>query len=146
VAVITVHSQNCANRGKLHSDAAKRVSDAYRLHTTALGAAAAGRWMAVSLAEGTGDGVLYDSKTDAVRHQHGNESWFAYLVIGPWDMDVCEAEDYLAAVRLWAKAGIPLTDPREVVPRATVEDQRSLMRSIAGGGRTRPSGLIYPGE
>lgn len=146
MAVIIAHSQNCANRGKLHSDAAKRVSDAYRLHTSALGVAVAGRWIAVSLATGDSDGALYDSKTDAVRHQHGHESWFAFLVIGPWDMDVCEAEDYLGAVRLWAKAGIPLTDPREVVPRATVEDQRSLMHSIASGGRARPSGLIYPGE
>jgi hypothetical protein len=134
------------NRGKLHSDAAKRVSDAYRLHRSALGTAAVGKWIAVKLADGTGDGTLYDSKTDAVRHQHGNETWFAYLTIGPWDMDVCQGEDYLAAVRLWADAGIPLTDPREVVPRATVEDQRSLMRSIANGGRTRPTGLVYPGE
>jgi hypothetical protein len=134
------------NRGKLHSDAAKRVSDAYRLHRSALGVAAVGKWIAVALADGASDGVLYDSKTDAVRHQHGNEVWFAYLTIGPWDMDTCQAEDYLAAVRLWYEAGIPLTDPREVIPRATVEDQRSLMRSIANGGRSRPSGLIYPGE
>ena len=134
------------NRGKLHSDAAKRVSDAYRLHRSALGVAAVGKWIAVGLAGGQSDGVLYDSKTDAVRHQHGNETWFAYLTIGPWDMDVCQAEDYLAAVRLWDESGIPLTDPREVIPRATAEDQRSLMHSIANRGRTRPSGLVYPGE
>jgi hypothetical protein len=146
VAVIVAHSQNCPNRGKLHSDAAKRVSDAYRLHTSALGAAAAGRWIAVALADGSSDGALYDTKTDAVRHQHGHETRFAYVAIGPWDMDTCEAEEYLVAVRLWYDAGIPLTDPREVIPRATVEDQRSLMRSVRGGGRTRPSGLIYPGE
>jgi hypothetical protein len=134
------------NRGKLHSDAAKRVSDAYRLHRSALGNEAAGRWIAVSLADGASDGALYDTKTAAARHQHGREEWFAYVVIGAWDMDVCEAEDYLASVRLWHEAGIPLTDPREVIPRATVEDQRSLIRSVAGGGRVRPSGLIYPGE
>lgn len=35
--------------------------------------------IAFKLADGTYDGTLYDSKRDAVRHQHGNEQWYAYF-------------------------------------------------------------------
>jgi hypothetical protein len=135
-----------------HSDAAKRVSDAYRLHRTALGLAAAGRWFAAALADGTSDGSLYDAKRDAVRHQKHNEQWYAFVCIHPGDMTVCEAEEFLAMNRTLYEKGIRLADPdhvkggREVIQRATVEDQRSLIRSIASGGRSRPSGLVYPGE
>ena len=146
VTALVPHSPNCMRKGRGHSDAAKRVSDTYRLHKTAQGAAALGRFIAVALADGTSDGVLYDTKTDAVRHQHHNEMWFAYVCIGPHDMAPCEAEEFLATVRLFYDAGIPMQDPREVIARSTVEDQRSLVRSIAARGRVRPRNLVYPGE
>lgn len=135
-----------------HSDAARRVSDAYRLHKLAEGLASIGRWFAVALADGTSDGVLYDGKRDAVRHQHHNEQWYAFICINPGDMTVCEAEEFLAINRTLYEHGIRLADPddlhggREVIQRATVEDQRSLVRSIQSRGRLRPSGLVYPGE
>lgn len=142
-AVPVLHSPGCMTK-RAHSDAARRVSDIYRLHRTAQGMDAIGRWFAAALADGTSDGVLYDSKTDAVRHQHHNEMWFAYCSIGPWDMSPCEAEDWLAAVRMFYDAGIPMTDPREVVQRATREDQRSLIRHVASRGRVPLSGLVNP--
>lgn len=135
-----------------HSDAAKRVSDQYRLHRTALGMAAVGRWFAVRISDGTSDGVLYDTRRDAVRHQHHNETYYAFIAIGPYDMDVAEAEEFVSTVRTLYDANIRLTDPdhvaggREVIPRVTREDQASLMRSIRNKGRTRPGGLVYPGE
>jgi hypothetical protein len=135
-----------------HSDAAKRASDAYRLHKAALGQAAVGRFFAIALADGSSDGVLYDTRRDAVLHQHHNEQWYAFIAIHPGDLDPCEAEEWVALNRMFYDKGIRLTDPeharggREVIQRVTVEDQRSLARSIASGGRSRPSGLVYPGD
>jgi hypothetical protein len=153
---VVAHDVNCdrARRTPLggHSDAAKRVSDTYRLHRLAAGHAAIGQWFAAALADGTTDTVLYESKQAAVRHQHHNEVYFAFVCIGPHDMNVCEAEEFLALNRMLYDKGIRLTDPdhvkggREIVQRATVEDQRSLVASIANGGRSRPSNLIYPDD
>jgi hypothetical protein len=149
-APVIVHDPACT--GGVHSDAAKRVSDQYRLHRVALGPASVGRWLAVALADGTTDGTLYDTKRDAIRHQHHNEQYYAFVCIGPHDMSVCEAEGYMAMVRQLYDAGIRLTDPdhahggREVIPRVTREDQWSLVRSIRSKGRARPSGFVYPGE
>ena len=150
--VLTPHDVNCPSKGLGHSDAAKRVSDTYRLHRLAEGNAAIHRWIAVALADGRSDGVLYDSKTAAVRHQHHNEQWYAFICLQAGDMSPCEAEQFLVINRMFYDKGIRMTDPDlagggpEVIPRATVEDQRSLIRSIRSNGRTRPSGLIYPGE
>ena len=96
--------------------------------------------------------MLYDRKSDAVRHQHHNEQLYAFVCISPGDVSPCEAEEFLAMNRMLYGKGIRMTDPDhvsggpDIVQRATVEDQRSLVRSIASGGRTRPSGLVYPGE
>ena len=153
---ISRHQDQCDRKRRTpfgdHSDAAKRISDTYRLHRTAQGAAAIGRFFAAALADGSTDGQLYDGKRDAVRHQHHNEQRYIFLAIGPHDLSPCEAEELLHIQRMFYDRGIRWADPdharggREVVQRVTVEDQRSLVASIANGGRTRPSGLIYPGE
>lgn len=149
-----MHDVNCDRARRTpfgdHSDAAKRVSDTYRLHRLGAGHAAIGQFFAARLTDGTSDNVLYESKRAAVRHQHHNETYFAFICIGAHDMNPCEAEEFLALQRMLYDKRIRLTDPdhvkggREIVQRATVEDQRSLVRSIANGGRTRPSNLIYP--
>lgn len=114
--------------------------------------AAIGQWFAVALADGRSDGVLYENKGAAVRHQNHNEQFYAFVNIGAHDMDVCEAEAFIGTTRMFYDAGIRLTDPDvasggpDVIPRATREDQRSLLRSIRSRGRKRPSGLVYPGE
>ena len=152
MAVIVKHSEGCPAAGQLHSDAAKRLSDTYRLHRLAAGYDAIGQWFAVRLADGSSDGVLYETKRDAVRHQHHDEQFYAFVSIGPWDTDVCEAEAFIEMNRSLYDAGLRLSDPdharggREVIQRATREDQASLIASIANKGRTRPSGLVYPGE
>lgn len=156
MTVLVRHDADCLRSARTplggHSDAAKRVSDTYRLHRAASGLTAIGQWFAAALADGTSDGVLYGSKQAAVRHQHHNEVYFAFVCINPGDMSVCEAEEFLAVNRMFYSKGLRLTDPddahggREVIQRSAAEDQRSLVRSIASGGRTRPSGLVYPGE
>ena len=148
MTVLVPHDPTCARPGLGHSDAAKRLSDIYRLHKTAGGRAAWGRWIAVALADGRSDHVLYDSKTDAVRHQRHNEQWFCFTCIGPADLSPCDAEEWLAIHRMYYDAGLRLPDPsdrrggRDVIVRATAEDQRSLVASIASKGRLRPANLI----
>jgi hypothetical protein len=150
MVAITAHVKGCPARGKLHSDAAKRVSDTYRLHSVALGNDAIGKWFAVALHDGTSDGVLYDNRRDAVRHQHHNEQWYAFVCIAPGDMPICDAEAFIDTARKLYDAGFRMTDPdhrsggRELVRRATIEDQRSMVRSLASGGRRRPSNLKMP--
>jgi hypothetical protein len=156
IQVLVQHDPNCDRRRRTafndHTDTAKRVSDAVRLHKVALGNAAIGRFIAVALEDGTSDGVLYDTKRDAVRHQHHNEQRYAFVCISPGDITPCMAEEFMALQRMLYGKNIRLTDPdharggREVIQRSTVEDQRSLAHSIANGGRTRPTGLVYPGE
>lgn len=151
-----MHDQGClpARRTPLgdHSDAAKRVADTWRLHRAALGTVATGQWFAAALEDGASDGVLYEGKRDAVRHQHHNEQRYAFICISPGDLTPCMAEEFLAINRTLYARGIRLADPdhakggRDVIQRVTVEDQRSLVRSIASRGRIRPSGLIYPGR
>jgi hypothetical protein len=89
------HTPTCMRKGMGHSDAAKRCSDTYRLHRSANLTNAIRKWIAVALADGTSDGVLYDTKRDAVRHQHHNEQFYAFVCIGPHDMAPCDAEEFL---------------------------------------------------
>jgi len=146
------HSQGCPMAAFDHSDAAKRVVDIYALHLMADPINAIGHWLAVALEDGHSDGVLYDTRRECVTHQHHNEQYYAYVQIAPASMDMCAAEAFLKMHRRMYANGVRLTDPehrnggRSVIPRLTQEDQRSQMRSIRNGGRTRPSNLILPGE
>lgn len=135
MTVLVVHDPGCryarpADGG--HTDAAKRTADAYNLHLLA-GAGmvpnpSVGQWLAVALADGRSDGVLYQTRRDAVRHQHHNEQLYAYLRIVPSSMSVCEAEAFLRMHRLAYDNGFRLTDPeapgggREIIPRLSREE------------------------
>ena len=139
------HDEHCMARAG-HTDEAKRISDTYRLHRMAgagLGLDNVGQWLAFSLADGSSDGTLYDSRSAAVTHQHHNELYFAYVQIIPKDMTVCDAEIFLAVQRRMYLRGIRMTD-RDApsggmtpIPRVSREDQMSLMRSILHGGPAR---------
>lgn len=147
-AVVAVHDLHCPRQAKPHSDAAKRIADTYNLHRTVAGLTAVGQWFAARLADGTTDGVLYENKRAAVRHQHHNEQRYAFFRIAPCSMSVCEAESFLATNRALYDAGMRMADPdhraggREMIPRLTVEDQRAQVLAILGRGR--PTNLILP--
>lgn len=134
-----------------HSDAAKRLSDQYRLHRMAMGVGSYGQWFAVKLADGTGDGSLYPSKRECMKHQHGQEVYYAFVCIAPTDMGVCDADIFIKTARVMYDAGIRMTDPddsnggRSPIVRATREDQASLARSISRRGRIVPANLSLPG-
>jgi hypothetical protein len=132
-----------------HSDAAKRVADWYMVHRTAgagLGLCNVGKVFAVALADGTSDGVLYDTIQDAIRHQRHNATWYAYLRVGREDMTVCAAASILKLHRDADRAGLKFVDRDdssygyELIPRLTVEDHFRMTAAIAAGtwipGRT----------
>lgn len=92
-----------------YSDAARRCSDAVNLALIGQ-AGAAGRWIAVRLSDGGSDGVLYDQKSDAVRHQL-HESLCAYIKIPPDGMTPRLAEVFLKFNRQLYDAGMRMQDP-----------------------------------
>lgn len=128
-----------------HTDAAKRLCDGFNLHRMAAPYDSIGKWMAAALNDGSSDGVLYDSKRDAVRHQHHNEQWYTYVKLIPSTMNVCEAEVMLATARNLYDRGMRLTDPDhkhggpDLIKRLTVEDALAQ-------GRGRIQNLIMPWE
>lgn len=106
-----------------------------------------GKWFAVALSDGQSDHVLYDSRADAVSHQHHNELYYAFVQIVPSTMNFCEAEQFLATHRKLYDAGFKLTDRdsrgggRSLITRASIEDQRSLINAVTKGGR--PANLSW---
>lgn len=133
------------------ADAAKRTSDQYNLHRVADVHGSIGKWFAVRLSDGESDGVLYDSKSAAVTHQHHNEDFYAFVQIGPWTMSPTDAAVFLDTNRRLYDKGVRLADPehnsggRDLIKRTSREDQRNQLRALFKGDRG-PSNLIVPGS
>jgi hypothetical protein len=137
----------CPRHGE-HSDAAKRVHDTYTLHRMAADNDGLGKWFAAALADGRSDNVLYDNRGEAVRHQKHNEDRYVFIPIRPGQFTICDAQTLLKCHRLLAETQKAMLDRdhyaggRQVIPRLTLEDQRSSVHSILFG--TKPSNLILP--
>lgn len=151
MAVLVVHDRACRfarqEDGGGHSDAAKRISDWYNLHRAA---GAARGVIAVALADGTSDGVLYQDRAAAVVHQHHNEHWYAYIRIAAPSMSICEAASLLRWERQAARLRLPDRDDRkhgglEVIPRLNSEDHQRQLAALAGRG-TLPVALGHSRE
>jgi hypothetical protein len=96
-----------------YSDAANRASDTIRLHIIAShlnGVDCTDRWVAIRLSDGGSDGVLYDTRRDAINHQLHEKSC-AYIRVPPDDVSPRAAEAFLNFVRQAHDAGMPLADP-----------------------------------
>jgi hypothetical protein len=143
---MSTHAAWCRAKDRAHSDAAKRLADTYNLHRMALGHDAIGKWFAVALADGTGDGVVYDSKYDCVRHQNHNEQYYTFIKINPPSMSQCEADVMLRTARQLYDKGLRMSDPDhkhggpDLITRLTVEDQ------LAVANRGVAQNLIMPWE
>jgi len=130
------HESYCRYKQSGHSDAAKRMADTYNLHKIGAGYAAIGKWIAVTLAEGTSDDVLYDNKRDAVRHQKHNEQYYAYIKIVPPSMKYCDAEVMLNTHRRMYDAGMRMADPDaksgglDLITRLTQSDMLAQSRGV----------------
>lgn len=125
-----------------HSDASKRISDVHNLHLLAGEGYRAvtgrnphiGLVFACRLADGTSDNVLYPSLAEAVRHQHHDENWFAFLRVTPGGMSVCAAASLLRIHRQVYDNGGRMSGtsvPRVIIPRVTGEDAAEQMRALA---------------
>jgi hypothetical protein len=154
MTVLVAHDPGCGwarPGGGGHTDAAKRVCDTYNLHRAA-GAAFGirsnlNKIFACALADGSSDGDLYDTRQDAIRHQHHNEKWYAYLRVERYLMTICQAESMLRWHREAYEKGLVFTDRDdrlpgtpgltaadvEVIPRLTVEDQQKQLRALLAG-------------
>lgn len=118
------------------SDAAKRVADQYALHRIGDPENSIGKFFAVRLSDGSSDGVLYDTRRDAVRHQHHDEMFYAFVQIGPWPMTAAEADVFLNVHRRMYLKGIRFADPDhragglEIIPRLTKEAQHRQLERL----------------
>lgn len=131
------HERGCPieNRTPLnmHSDAANRVADEYALHRLADPYGNVGYWIACALADGTSDHTLYESKKDAIRHQHHNENWYTYVQIVPSNFSICAAEVMLKVARMAYAKGMRISDGlsrHDLIRRLGWEDQNSLSKGI----------------
>lgn len=73
------------------------------------------KFVAISLADGSSDGTLYDSKKDAVRHQ-SFEQQYAYVGfrnLGPSGASPRDLSVYLQVCRKAYNAGMRLVDPED---------------------------------
>jgi hypothetical protein len=95
-------------------DDARRLADAVNLHITAIGVDAYGKWVAAKLSDGTPDPDLYDTKTDAVRHQL-DETMCVYVCITPPHMTYKEATALLRFTRALYDGGYRMPHPEHEI-------------------------------
>jgi hypothetical protein len=117
-----------------HSDAAKRISDWYNLHKTAGGRI--GQVFAVTLAAGSSNGDLYDTRAEAVLHAQHHEHWLAFIKLGPASMSVCQAASVLYMERMAAHLRLADRDDprggRVLIPRLNNEDAARQIAALTG--------------
>lgn len=135
------------------SDAARRISDAVK---QAIVDGHRNRWLAFALDDGTSDGVVYDTKADAIRF-HGNKyRGYLYLRV-PWDtLTERGAEVFLTVHRQlkalgqhpddeMAKHEFMLDNRLEAYPK--LDPRRLMATQFDRAGRPvrrSPGGLILP--
>lgn len=97
-------------------DAGRRLSDAITLHLSAATAqgdmfAAVGRWVAAKLEDGSTDGILYETKDEAVRGQ-SLPKICCYVKIPP---DGMPAHDALRYIQINRNPMIDTTSPEHII-------------------------------
>jgi hypothetical protein len=129
----------------VHSDAAKRISDTYSMHRLADPIGSVRHWFAVALADGTSDNTVYDTRLEALTHQHHNEYYYFFIQIVPGMLNECDAELMLSGARKMQGARNSLMDRDhpagglEPINRLSAEDQMAQLRG-------KPTNLIIPGR
>jgi hypothetical protein len=89
------------------ADAGRRASEVISLHI--LGGNV-GKWVAIRLADGSSDGIPYDSRADAVNHQL-HEQLCCYVKVPPDGMPPVDAVRFILINRALYDAGYRIADP-----------------------------------
>lgn len=122
------------------TDAGRRMADAHELARLAGGQ---GRWLAVRLDDGRahGDGTIYDTQADAVRHVGTSfDELYGYVKIAPGPMPPAHATRLLELFSEFKRAGFRLTDPDGPAPilptgpgtdRLLLPHQHTRLRGLA---------------
>jgi hypothetical protein len=108
---------------ELYSDEARRASEQINLHLVADRERALHSWIAIRLSDGGSDGILYDRRVDAVRHQL-HETQCMYLKVQP-GITPKIAERLLAIHRQVYDAGMRMAsvdEDRELIIPMNLED------------------------
>jgi len=114
------------------TDAGRRLSDAVRDAHTRKGI---GRWIAARC-DGRTDGVLYDTRDDAVRITGNRPDAHAYLMVPPHQMPPAEATGWLDLHKRMHAAGVDLKDPNR--------QGRMPLAPRVNNPRPAHSGLVVP--
>lgn len=94
--------------------------------------ASVGRWVALRLSDGGSDGVVYDHRSDAIRHQASPEHC-CYVKIPPTGFPPADASRFLLLSRAFHAAGFRLIDPddrREPIMPWTDEEFSDVLKVI----------------
>ena len=105
------------------TEAGKHCSEAVNLATFLGGT---GKWIAVRMSDGKTDGNIYDTKSDAIRHQL-HEFQCAYIKVPLGGMPASHATRFLAVNRKLYDAGARIADPdAEVIMPYTKEEYTNI--------------------
>jgi hypothetical protein len=109
----------------LYGDDARRAAEQVNLHLLADRERAVHSWVAIRLSDGGSDGVLYDEREDAIKHQL-HEQQCMYIKIPPDGIFTPKiAARFLTIHRQLYDAGMRLIDPdkpRELILPRNIED------------------------
>ena len=117
----------------LTSDEGRRLAEA---HNIALLAGGVGRWIAVRLSDGGTDGVIYDTRADAIRHQlHERQCYYCQIQPGP--MTPRSGTRVIKGMReIYASGKVDMAAPDGaapcvIVPAVDNEARAAFARSLA---------------
>jgi hypothetical protein len=104
------------------ADAGRRASETIGFHVLA---GNAGKWAAIRLADGSSDGIAYDTRRAAIEHQF-HEQLCCYVKVSPEGMPPEDAVRFILINRTLYDRGYRLADPEmpgEPIYPFTIEEQ-----------------------
>lgn len=108
-------------------ESGKRAADNLNIHTLCnTREDIRDKWVAIKLADGSSDGVLYDSAPDAVRHQlHEQQCWYVcFRGLSPGGINAKDCAIMLMHYRKAYAAGLRFVDPDNRVRVPVMSSQR----------------------
>jgi hypothetical protein len=95
------------NPDLIAADIGKRAAEAINLHVHG---GNVGKWVALRLIDGGSDGIPYDSRAEAIKHQL-HEQLCCYIRVTPDGINPTDAYRFIAINRGLYDAGFRLSDP-----------------------------------